>query len=164
MRRGIKIDPKDYQELYEKNKSQFTENKVTFKRAKVPIGADEAKARADAAELTAKYKAGTEMEGEAATMVKEDLNPDMAAVIFAMKEGEVSAPVKLSDGFYVFKVIKIDSGKVLSLDDMVDFQGQKVELREKLKAMIFQDRFIKKRNEFVAKLRAGAVIDNRQEK
>ncbi len=164
VRREVRLDPKDYQELYEKNKSQFTENKVTFKRAKVPIGADEAKTKADAAELSAKYRAGTEMEGEASTMMKEDLNPDMAAVVFAMKEGEVSDPVKLSDGFYVFKVTKIDAGKVLSLDDKVDFQGQKVELREKLKAILFQDRFIKKRNEFVAKLRAGAVIENRQEK
>ena len=84
VRREVKLDPKDYQELYEKNKSQFTENKVTFKRAKVPMGADEAKARSDAAELEAKYKAGTEMEGEAATMMKEDLNPEIAAVVFLL--------------------------------------------------------------------------------
>ncbi len=161
VRREVKLDPKAYQELYEKNISQFTENKVTFKRAKVPFGADEAKARADAAALASKCRAGTEMEGDSSTMLKEDLNPDMAAAVFAMKEGEVSDPVKLADGFYVFKVTKIDAGKVLALDAKVDFQGQKVELREKLKALLFQDRFIKKRNEFVAKLKEGAVIDLR---
>ena len=161
VRREVKLDPKDYQELYEKNKSQFTENKATFKRTKVPFGADEAKARADAAELASKCRAGTEMEGEPVTMMKEDLNPDIAAVVFAMKEGEVSDPVRLADGFYVFKVTKIEAGKVLALDDKVDFQGQKVELREKLKALLFQERFITKRNEFVAKLKAGAVIDIR---
>ena len=126
VRREVKLDPKDYQELYEKNKNQFTENKVTFKRVKVPFGTDETKARSDAAELAAKYRAGADLEGEPSTMMKEDMNPDISSVVFAMKEGEVSEPVKLADGFYVFKVTKIDAGRVLALDDKVDFRARKL--------------------------------------
>ncbi|MEI7904919.1 MAG: peptidyl-prolyl cis-trans isomerase [Candidatus Firestonebacteria bacterium] len=181
VRSGIKIELKDIQEEYEKNKEQFTSSHISFKRILIKTtGNDDAKAKETAETAVKKIKDGGEFSETAKlfsnddytrensdkifSFNREDLDKAVADVVFGVAEGELAGPVKVGDGYALFKVIKKEAGKVVGLGDSVEFRGQQVELRMKIKQILFEEQYAKKSNEFIAGLKQKAVIELKTEK
>ena len=75
--------------------------------------------------------------------------PVIEAEIFKLKLAEVSKPVEVEDGIYIFKAIGISPGKVDSLDDVKD----------KVTAKLYDAEFDKKFKEWILKLRKKTYIE-----
>ena len=181
VRSGIKIELKDIQEIYEKNKEQFTSNIVSFKRILIKaVAGNDTKANEIAGMALKKIKEGGDFTETAKlftnddytkensdklfTFDRNDLDKSVGDAVFAVAAGETAGPVKVGDGYALFKVIKKEAGKVIGLADSVEFRGAQIELRVKLKQLLFEQQYTKKSNEFIEGLRAKAVIDIKTEK
>jgi parvulin-like peptidyl-prolyl isomerase len=70
-------------------------------------------------------------------------------VVFNLKMGEVSGPVEVENGIYVFKVIGILEGRQQALD----------EVRDRIYGKLLDDQFQAKFKEWVDKLRAKAYVE-----
>jgi parvulin-like peptidyl-prolyl isomerase len=133
---AISIDPGEIVKYYDANKKKYTQVKVkaiyisfsdnaasTAAKGKKPLTEAEAKAKAD--KLKAAIKGGAdfvklvkensedetskEKDGDFATLRFSDNIPDAFRVaVFALKQGEVSEPLKQPNGFYLLRAEEVN--------------------------------------------------------
>jgi peptidyl-prolyl cis-trans isomerase D len=113
--KSIKVNDKDLSNLYEEEQARFSteeERKAqhilvkTEKLAKTIIA--QLKAGESFAELAAKHSQDTgskDKGGDLGFFAMGVMVPEFEAKVFAMKEGEVSSPVKTNFGYHVIKLI-----------------------------------------------------------
>ncbi|RLC39302.1 MAG: hypothetical protein DRH51_07395 [Candidatus Coatesbacteria bacterium] len=85
---------------------------------------------------------------EANLMEIEQIYPTVSAEIENMKEGDVSLPIELTDGYFILRVQEKSGGKQLSLD----------EARDIIKSELTNIRVDEKRRKLVDNLKEKAYI------
>jgi len=134
---GIKISDAQLSERYEKNRDRFVEPERRLARhilltVDKPADSDKVKVDADAllkqiqggGDFAALAKANSKDPISAAKGGELDLSdrnafvPEFSAALFALKQGEVSAPVKTQFGWHLIKLETIQAGKSRSLDEV----------------------------------------------
>ena len=134
---GIKISDAQLSERYEKNRDRFIEPERRLARhilltVDKPADSDKVKADADAllkqiqggGDFAALAKANSKDPISAAKGGELDLSdrnafvPEFSAALFALKQGEVSAPVKTQFGWHLIKLETIQAGKSRGLDEV----------------------------------------------
>jgi peptidyl-prolyl cis-trans isomerase D len=120
--KSIKVNDKDLSNLYEEEQARFSteeERKAqhilvkTEKLAKTIIA--QLKAGESFAELAAKHSQDTgskDKGGDLGFFAMGVMVPEFEAKVFAMKEGEISSPVKTNFGYHVIKLNKIKAKEV----------------------------------------------------
>jgi len=86
--------------------------------------------------------------GDFGFLEKGQMRDDFEKVIFALKPGEVSDPVKTDAGYYIFKVEEKKGSHEKSLS----------EARADIEDIIFREKAQKRYQEWVAKLKRDAFI------
>lgn len=129
----------------------------------VPPGSDEAAAKARAADILAKLRAGAdfaktaeqysdsptrEKGGEVGAIHRGDLAPEIEAAAFGLPVGGVSELIRTSAGWNLIKVERVRTETVAPFE----------EVRESIRDEVFQEKFEAKRKEWLADLRANAFI------
>ncbi|MCX6623254.1 MAG: peptidyl-prolyl cis-trans isomerase [Acidobacteria bacterium] len=128
----VKILPDEQQKFYEANKDRYTQARIKaiylpFSASAPPAAAGkekpmtEAEARAKADGLVKQARGGTDFvklvkenskdaastakDGDFGTIRKSDNLPEpVKTAIFALKAGQISEPVRMANGFYIFRV------------------------------------------------------------
>ncbi|MFH1854314.1 MAG: peptidylprolyl isomerase [Candidatus Omnitrophota bacterium] len=167
VRSKVNVLPSEITEYYEKHREDFklnerrrarhilikAENDVTYELSKVEIEdiRDNLKQGQDFAELAARYSQDPNREqgGDMGYVKKGEMLPELENVIFNLKPGEFSEPVRSKIGYHIFKVEDITYSGYMSLEDV---QGD-------VRALLFQQKMRKKLNEWLADLRSKAYID-----
>jgi peptidyl-prolyl cis-trans isomerase D len=123
---GITVTDQQIQSAYDANKDKYD---IPEKRdlEQIPFPAE-----ADAKAAQAKIAAGTSFAAigaahglkpadlELGTRVAADLDPAEAKIVFALPEGGVSEPIKVTFGWVLVKVVKITAGHLTTLDQVRD--------------------------------------------
>lgn len=129
------LTEKEKRDAYEKNKSYFTEaGELTLSRVFIAFGKDEAKAKATAAEVLQQARGGAiefgvlaerysdddlgkKSRGQIGTIKIPDLAPAVKEAVEKAPVGTVTEPVRLDNGFYIFRVDGRKEPRELSFDD-----------------------------------------------
>ncbi|BDG62015.1 peptidylprolyl isomerase [Caldinitratiruptor microaerophilus] len=118
VRGGVTVPEADLEEFYEENKARlytFTDDVVRLRHILVPPEARDragdvlrrARAGEDFAALAREFSAdpaSRDHGGDLGYLRRADMDPDMAAVAFALMPGEVGGPVKSEFGWHIIKV------------------------------------------------------------
>jgi len=152
----ISVTPEEQQKFYEANKDRYTQANV--KVIYIPFSAtpppsdpkakkvlNEAEAKAKVEGLLKQIRAGADFvklvkehsedptsaakDGDFGTIRKSDRIPDsIKSVIFALKPGEVSAPVRQPNGFYLFRVEQLTEEPYDKVKDSIftDLKNQRL--------------------------------------
>ena len=124
--KGIAVTDQQIQSAYDANKDKYD---IPEKRdlEQIPLAS-----RADAEAAHAKIAAGASFADVAAahglkpadlelgSRVAADLDPAEAKIVFALPEGGVSQPIKVTFGWALIKVVKITAGHLTTLDQAKD--------------------------------------------
>lgn len=164
--KNIEVSESEILEYYEKNKSYFEQIGISeiFIKTDPANGVSRGDARIKAETVSERARAGDKFEDLAAefsdgTALKKrgggigyinrgQLPPGIDERIFQMKEGEISEPLEVEDGFYIIKVEKrprpLPEGKVsrkiqseLINEKLIEYMGG---LREEWGVVVFKDR------------------------
>lgn len=153
-----KVTEDDIKAYYEKNKDDFiinkhirishifvkTEEELNKAKERIENGDDFAKI---ASEMSAD-KASGKVGGDIGFVKKGELAPELENLVFTMRKGQISAPVKVKDGFRIIKV--------------TDIKGNVVEF-DKVKGLINQRLIAEKQREsfekFIEKIKKNYKID-----
>ncbi|OGF45902.1 MAG: hypothetical protein A2452_06195 [Candidatus Firestonebacteria bacterium RIFOXYC2_FULL_39_67] len=171
VRRDLKINVQDYQDYYQKNIEKFRyPDKVKLFHIFVKSGT-EAKTKAES--IIKEIKAGLDF-SEAAKKYSEDPSakdnggelgmvspgemPVLGTAPFSLKDGEISAPVQTSMGFYILKVTERIPGKQLVLSDEIEENGKKTYVREIAQQRVMEEKFKEKYDQYLDNLKKKAVI------
>lgn len=128
------LTEKEKREYYEKNKEAYTEPaQVTLSNIFIAIGKDPAQALARAQEIVAQAKSGVDFvqlvdkysesepgkkaKGVLGTFKLVELAPEVKAVVETLAAGSVTEPVKLENGYSVFRVDARTEAKALGFED-----------------------------------------------
>jgi peptidyl-prolyl cis-trans isomerase SurA len=129
------LTEKDKREAYEKNKAYFTEaGELTLSRVFIAFGKDEAGARKKAEEIVQQARGGAvefgvlaerysdddlgkKSRGQIGTIQIPDLAPAVREAVEMAPVGTVTEPVRLDNGFYIFRVDERKEPSELSFDD-----------------------------------------------
>ena len=129
------LTEKEKREAYEKNKEFFTEpGELTLSRIFIGFGKDPAQAAVNAqdvvkqarggaiefgtlAERYSEDELGKKSKGSIGTIKTTDLAPDVKAVLEKAPVGTVTDPVKLENGFYIFRVDERKEPKDIPYED-----------------------------------------------
>ncbi len=157
-----KITEEDIKGYYDKNKEDFiinkqirvshifvkTEEDLNKVKERLDKGYDFAKVASEMSADKASGKAG----GDIGFIKKGELAQELEAMIFTMKKGQISTPIKLNDGYRIIKV--------------TDVKGNVVEF-EKVKGLINQRLMAQKQKEsfdnFIEKIKKNYKIDINKE-
>lgn len=121
--KDLQVPESEVKAIYDKFADRFTLAKLKIVFFGFTNEEDEKQAKLKSEEVAAKLKAGAdfvamvkqysgdltskEKDGDYGPVRRSDEIPDNAkAVIFALKKGEVSAPTRLPNGYYIFKMIE----------------------------------------------------------
>jgi parvulin-like peptidyl-prolyl isomerase len=122
IRDKITIKPAEITEYYNKNTAEF--NLTEEREFQSLAGSDEAKARKIIDDLR-QGKAVDEVVKESAFTLNVfnarkngELKKDVEDVLFSLKSGEVSEPVKIKDSYYVFQLLKIKPTRQQALSEV----------------------------------------------
>ncbi len=109
-----------------------------------------AKEGRDFGELAKAYSTGAKAKegGDFGTVERGQMREDFEKVIFALKPGEVSEPVKTDTGYYIFKVDEKKDSYVRPLP----------EARSDIENIIFREKAQKRYQDWIAKLKRDAFI------
>jgi parvulin-like peptidyl-prolyl isomerase len=160
---------KEKREAYEKNKERYTEPaEVTLSRIFIAFGKDQNQSLSNAKDLVTKARSGAVEFGALAEQYSEDelgkknkgvigaikisdLAPDVKAVVENTPPGNVTDPIKLDNGYYIFRVDQRKEPKLLPFDDQ--------RVQEDIARMIVGQKSQKEIEEYLAKLRDEAFIE-----
>jgi len=160
---AIPVSPEEQQKFYEANKDRYTQANV--KVIYIPFSAtpppsdpkakkvlNEAEAKAKVEDLLKQIRAGADFvklvkehsedptsaakDGDFGTIRKSDRIPDsIKSVIFALKPGEVSAPVRQPNGFYLFRVEQLTEEPYDKVKDAIFAELKNQRLMEWMNAL-----------------------------
>jgi len=158
---NIFVNPEDVTRYYNEHPGEF-ESKTRYNLDSIYIsfakGKDEALRRIK--EARAKLAAGADFEktskeysesASVGTLEQGQMVPSIEKEVFSLKEGELSQPVEVEGGVYLFKVNGISPGQKQSLSDVKDSIYNKVYAQE------FQSKF----KTWIDKLRSKAYVEIR---
>jgi parvulin-like peptidyl-prolyl isomerase len=163
VRSKIFVNPQEVTDYYNQHKNDFV-NKAYVNLDSIFIsfdkGTDEAKKRAQEAhkDLTEGGKSFVEVFKQysdlpsVGTIEEGQLVPKIESKVFSMKEGEISEPLEVDNGIYIFKVNRKSDRQVESLKDA----------KEEIYNKIFDEKFQKRFTEWIAKLRQKVYVEIRQ--
>jgi parvulin-like peptidyl-prolyl isomerase len=86
--------------------------------------------------------------GSIGSLVVSDLRPDMLNAIKDLKDGDISKPQKTEEGYVIYKIDSRTYATLRPLD----------EVREKIKELLFQEKFNPEFERFIAQLKEDAYI------
>lgn len=148
--KNVRVTDKVLQDYYNSNKDQFTDpeqrqashiliqinDKMTAEQAKEKIEEIQAKLKAgDSFEKLAKEYSedpgSANLGGDLGLFPQGMMVPEFDKVVFAMKEGQVSDPVKTQFGYHLIKLVKIQPKHVKSFKEA---KGEVAELYRKMEA------------------------------
>jgi len=163
------LTEKEQREVYEKNKQSFTEPaEVSLSRIFIASGKDAEQALKRAQEIAAQCKGATadfaalakqyseepigKDGGKLGPAIKIDqLTPEIKALVEKAPVGSVTDPVKLENGYYIFRV---DERKD---ENLLPFEDERV--KNAITNDIAKDRSDKEIEEYLSKLREQAFIE-----
>ena len=163
------LTEKEKREEYEKNKQYFSEpGEVTLSRIFIALGKDPVATQQRAAEIAVQAKSGTadfaalakryseeplgKDGGKIGSSIKiPDLAPEVKAAVENGASGSVTDPVKLENGFYIFRIDERKETKVLPFED------EKVQ--DAIGRFLVGQRAEKKVEAYLATLRDDAFIE-----
>jgi parvulin-like peptidyl-prolyl isomerase len=164
--RKIVVTPKGIKRYYQEHTDEFTrEGSLSFRHILLMFSRYETKedAKSAAEDILNKLKSGEEF-GDLAkeysrgphsdegglweTDEVKDFRKDLVAKISNLKEGEISPIIDSSFGHHIFKIEEAIPSQTLT------FQQAQNEIRN----MLFREEFVKKRKEYLRKLRKDVVI------
>ena len=164
--RKIVVTPKGIKRYYQEHTDEFTrEGSLSFRHILLMFSRYETKedAKSAAEDILNRLKSGEEF-GDLAkeysrgphsdegglweTDEVKDFRKDLVAKISNLKEGEISPIIDSSLGHHVFKIEEVIPSQTLT------FQQAQNEIRN----MLFREEFVKKRKEYLKKLRKDVVI------
>ncbi len=164
--RKIVITPKRIKRYYQEHTDEFTrEGSLSFRHILLMFSRYETKedAKSAAEDILNRLKSGEEF-GDMAkeysrgphsdegglweTDEVKDFRKDLVAKISNLKEGEISPIIDSSFGHHIFKIEEVIPSQTLT------FQQAQNEIRN----MLFREEFVKKRKEYLRKLRKDVVI------
>jgi len=156
--KGISVSDERVAEAFEAQKATLsTPERRTVKQA---VLADEAAAKALAGRIsegadfaTAVQQATGRPPVDLGAVAHDDLPPELADAIFALNQGQTTAPVESPLGWHVAMVTAIEPGKEATLAEHRDA------LRNELATADAVDIVIKRANEFDQKLAGGVTIE-----
>lgn len=163
VRDKIFINPQDVTEYYNKHQSKFT-RKPMVNLQSIFISFDKyskQEARSRAAEARSRMLAGEDYntifqkysDSSSVGEVEQGQMVDAVEnVVFNLKLEEVSDPVEVENGIYVFKAIGISPGKVQSL----------AEVKDQINDKLMDDQFQEKFKDWIDKLREKAYVEIKQ--
>ncbi|MBS1257767.1 MAG: Chaperone SurA [Candidatus Scalindua arabica] len=164
--RKIVISPRRIRRYYQEHTDEFTrEGSLSFRHILLMFSKYETKeeAKSAAEDILSRLKDGEEFEDLAKEYSRgphsdegglwesdkvKDFRKDLVAKISNLKEGEISPIIDSSFGHHIFKIEEVVSSQTLS------FQQAQNEIRN----MLFREEFVKKRKEYLEKLRKNVVI------
>ncbi len=160
---------KEKRDAYEKSKQRYTEPaEVTLSRIFIAFGKDQNQSLSNAKDLVAKARSGAVEFGALAEQFSEDelgkknkgvigaikvsdLAPDVKTVVENTPAGNVTDPIKLDNGYYIFRVDERKEPKLLPFEDQ--------RVQEDIARMIVGQKSQKEIEEYLAKLRDEAFIE-----
>ncbi len=164
--RKIVVTPKGIKRYYQEHTDEFTrEGSLSFRHILLMFSRYETKedAKSAAEDILNRLKSGEEF-GDLAkeysrgphsdegglweTDEVKDFRKDLVAKISNLKEGEISPIIDSSFGHHIFKIEEVIPSQTLT------FQQAQNEIRN----MLFREEFVKKRKEYLRKLRKDVVI------
>ena len=164
--RKIVVTPKGIKRYYQEHTDEFTrEGSLSFRHILLMFSRYETKedAKSAAEDILNRLKSGEEF-GDMAkeysrgphsdegglweTDEVKDFRKDLVAKISNLKEGEISPIIDSSFGHHIFKIEEVIPSQTLT------FQQAQNEIRN----MLFREEFVKKRKEYLKKLRKNVVI------
>ncbi len=164
--RKIVVTPKGIKRYYQEHTDEFTrEGSLSFRHILLMFSRYETKedAKSAAEDILNRLKSGEEF-GDMAkeysrgphsdegglweTDEVKDFRKDLVAKISNLKEGEISPIIDSSFGHHIFKIEEVIPSQTLT------FQQAQNEIRN----MLFREEFVKKRREYLRKLRKDVVI------
>jgi peptidyl-prolyl cis-trans isomerase SurA len=102
------------------------------------------------ASLASQYSSGPTANkgGSIGTYVLAKLNPDTVTAIANVKEGDISKPQKVKEGYIIYRVDKRKPSYVRPLD----------EVRDEIKDQLFQRKFVPELERYISQLREEAYV------
>ncbi len=164
--RKIVVTPKGIKRYYQEHTDEFTsEGSLSFRHILLMFSKYETKeeAKSAAEDILNRLKDGEEFGDLAKEYSRgphsdegglwesdevKDFRKDLVAKISNLKEGEISPIIDSSFGHHIFKIEEVVSDQTLT------FQQAQNEIRN----MLFREEFVKKRKEYLEKLRKNVVI------
>jgi parvulin-like peptidyl-prolyl isomerase len=164
-----RLTEKEKRDAYEKNKQRYTEPaEVTLSRIFLAFGKDPNQSLSNANDLVAKARSGATAFGTLAEQFSEDelgkkskgvigvikvsdLAPDVKAAVENTPAGNVTDPIKLDNGYYIFRVDERKEPKLLPFEDE--------RVQEDIGRLLVGQQSQKQIEEYLAKLRDEAFIE-----
>jgi peptidyl-prolyl cis-trans isomerase D len=122
---AIEISDEDVQRAYEERKASYSVaerrqvQQIVFGNSEEAGAASERIAKGESFDAIAKDRGLSEQDIDLGTVAKSAMiDRDVADAAFALKEGEVSAPVQGRFGTVLVRVVKIEPGKIPSLEEI----------------------------------------------
>ena len=120
----ININPSEVTQFYEKNAKEFNlPEEREFESVSIPeekLAGNiyrELKNGADLNSLTNQYSLAI---NKLSASAPGELRKDIEGLIFQLKEGEISQPIRIEGSYYIFKLDKINPGRVQTLSEAKD--------------------------------------------
>jgi len=160
VRDKVFVNPQDVTEYYNKHINEF-ERKTQMNLESVFVSFDKRErpeARNRAAEARSRMMAGQDFDtifkaysdgASVGTIEKGQMVDSIENVVFALKLEQVSQPVEVENGIYVFKAIGIVPGKLQTLK----------EVKDRIYNKLYDEQFQSKFNAWVDKLRKKAYVE-----
>lgn len=166
VRAKITLGPQEILDYYNAHLEEFTEpEQVRLKTILIRVrkGDDEEAIRARLEEIMSMLKEGMDFgrlalicsegpearnRGDLGFIEKGQLLEDIDRVVFGLKPGEISEPIRTNVGYHIFKVEAKKKARVKEFN----------EVREEIEDKLFQQKAVARFNEWMAKLRENAYI------
>ena len=161
VKQKIFVNPQDVTAYYAEHSKDFT-RKTKYSLLSIYVSFDGGKqeARNKTAEARAKLAAGEDFDAvfkqysqapSVGSIEQGQMVPEIENELFALKVEEVSKPIEVDGGIYVFKVVGILPGRVETLQEVKD------QIQDKLYDELFQTKF----REWIEKLRKKNYVEIR---
>ncbi len=161
VKQKVFVNPQDVTAYYSKHSQDFV-RKTKYSLQSIYISFEKGKqeARNKAAEARAKLAAGEDFDAvfkqysqapSVGSIEQGQMVPEIEREIFALNVEDVSKPVEVDGGIYVFKVVGILPGRVETLQ----------EVKDKIQDKLYDDLFQKKFREWIEKLRKKSYVEIR---
>lgn len=147
----IVISPEEVTKFYDEHKDEFlqSENRLVetlhFNDESILEKLNEdLKKDADFNLLSEKYKIDYSKD----SVYRPQLQPEIADEVFSLKINESSKPVKIENGFYIFKLLEVNQQETRGL----------TEVHNRIFNYLFEEKFAQKMSEWLAELKSKSYI------
>lgn len=158
----IYVNPQEVTDFYEKNKDRFnSQDRVNLESVFIPYGSDKDAAQAKAKEALKRIESGEDFRDivreysqapSVGTVERGQLLPGVEKIVFRLKVDEVSPPVEVDSGIYIFKLTGRSPATVSGLEDV----------KETIYDLLFKEKFKNRFMRWTEKLKNEAYIEIKQ--